>query len=427
MARDQGCNRIRWISFRSVGCGVRAVLRPAVLRVAAAHVAPRVRPGAFPEPRQIGGDGDRPPGRGQQRQPQRNPPAGQQRRRRHAIERLRPGRGQRRRLRIVDRARGRPAAPDASAGRGPAARARSQGSGPRRIACRSSRCRSASRVMPARCGGSQSCTVAFSAASLQVRPAGVGLDAAHQRDPGLNWRAASVQGSGRSPAAPTAAARAPAICAGSAVSVRSDSTSVPEPPAAARQDRAGDRVEPGLHLLGHPRGERRRQRVRVQRCREADARRRLQFQRRRPPAARPWPAGRWAAAGRRRRRTGGTIPARRGAARCGRERRRRAAAPGSPSAGVSRGTPQAAAILRRRPGGCAPGRRGRRRGRRRAIAARRSAMSAGASAARSGSRSSSSAARSAASAACPRGLGRQHHGGQTRMRADARHVAGPAR
>ena len=52
------------------------VFRPVVLRIAPAHVPPHIGPGAPPEPAEVAGHRDRPPGGRQQRQPQgTRPPA----------------------------------------------------------------------------------------------------------------------------------------------------------------------------------------------------------------------------------------------------------------------------------------------------------------------------------------------------------------
>ena len=144
------------------------------------------------------------------------------------------------------------------------------------MASRSSRASSASRDMPASCGASHSGTSAVSAASDRSGQPSSGSSRRISATRAWNWRAASVQGSGRSPSAATARASAAATSAGSAGSVRSARTSAPS----RRRRRASTAPETGSKLvstcsviaIG-------RQRVGIERRGQPDARRRLQFQR----------------------------------------------------------------------------------------------------------------------------------------------------
>ena len=168
-------------------------------------------------------------------------------------------------------------------------------------------------------------------------PRAIGFERRSSATRACNWRAASVQGNGRSAAAATACARAAAVSAGSAGSVRSDSTSVPSR-RRRRENTAPDTgSKPVSDGLGDPRGKGGGQRLGIERRGQADAAPRPASPAPRPPAAWRWPAGRCAAGWRRRRRTGGSCPARRAAGRCGPGKPAASRRPGSPAGRVSTG------------------------------------------------------------------------------------------
>ena len=132
-------------------------------------------------------------------------------------------------------------------------RPRSQGSSPRRMACRSSRARSASRDMPPSCGASHSCASIASAASDRSGQPASGSSRRISATRAWSWRTASVQGSGRR-----------SVCCHRAGERRRDLGGIgrlgavgqhqrAEPPPPSRQHRAGDRIEAGLHLFGDAR------------------------------------------------------------------------------------------------------------------------------------------------------------------------------
>ena len=275
MARGGGCNKNR-LPQSLVTAPCRRVVRPGVLRVAPPHVAPHVGPAAAPESGEVGGDGDRPPRRRQQRELQRHAALGQTRRRDQAVECLRPRRGHRHRLGIVDRGprarqrdlrRQRRIQPRA---RGPTAAGhagwRSGRAGPVR---RAATCRqAAARATPRRRRSAPRRT--GRASRHRVRAARISATRA------WNCRAASVQGSGRSPSAATARASAAATSAGSTGSVRSPRTSAPS----RRRRRASTAPETGSKLVSTCSVMRvGRQRVGIERRGQPDARAGLQFQR----------------------------------------------------------------------------------------------------------------------------------------------------
>ena len=131
--------------------------------------------------------------------------AGQQRCRRHAIERLRPGRGQGRRLGIVDRGASGRKRPDGRAGRG-RRRRRSRASGRVRMPSgRFSRRPAGGWCRPDTVSANPECWLSRPHRRQSGQPASGSIPRIRATR-AWSWRAASVQGSGRRSCAATALA-----------------------------------------------------------------------------------------------------------------------------------------------------------------------------------------------------------------------------
>ena len=301
----------------------RRIFRPVVLGIAAAHVPPHIGPAAPPEARQVGGD-RRPAAR-----PATAAQAAMARGRRPASASPSP-----RRTPAPSPRRAAPAACSPPR-RGRRATSRCAGSAASSRPTRSqATARAASPAGPAapdrRAATTREVrrqpvrTVGISAASDRSGHAVVGLQRAHQRHARLELPRRSVQGSGRSRRPPPHGPGAPAISAGSSRlgAVAQHQRAKPPPP--PRQHRAGDRIEAGLHLLGHAR---RQRGGKASGSSGAASRMRAAafISRLRTASSARLPADRRAAAARRRRRRAGSCRARRAAGRCGRGTRRRAA------------------------------------------------------------------------------------------------------